>query len=146
MCASPGTVCLTRRLWAPRVARLDAGTDRGGRPRSVSFPAPLPAMRRWPTIAAAAGLAATAAACGTRPPDLLVLTRSGSVPGAGLRLLVRDDGGVRCNRGAARPLPDPQLLDAGEIVRELAGPASRHLALPAGRGSVLHYRIRLEEG
>jgi hypothetical protein len=103
-------------------------------------------MPRWATIVAAAGIAATVAACGTRPPDLLVLTRSGAVPGAGLRLLVRDDGDVRCNGGATRRLTDSQLLDAREIARELAEPASKHLALPAGRGAVLHYRVRLEEG
>jgi hypothetical protein len=103
-------------------------------------------MRRWATIAAAAGLAATVAACGTRPPDLLVLTRSGSVPGAGLRLLVRDDGDVRCNGGVTRRLSDSQLLDAREIARELADPASKHRSLPPGRGSVLRYRVRLQEG
>jgi hypothetical protein len=103
-------------------------------------------MRRWATIAAVAGVAATAAACGTRPPDLLLLTRSGSVPGAGLRLLVRDDGDVRCNGGPTHRLSDSQLLDAREIARELADLASKHRSLPAGRGSVLHYRVRLQEG
>jgi hypothetical protein len=86
------------------------------------------------------------AGCGTHPPDLFVLTRTGSIPGAGLRLLVRDDGVVHCNDGAAHQLPDPQLLDAREIARELADPASKHVSLPPGRGSVLHYRIRLEQG
>ena len=104
------------------------------------------AMRRWATIAALGGAAAAAGACGTTPPDLLVLTRSGTIPGAGLRLLVRDDGDVRCNGGARRRLSDSQLLDAREIARELAEPASKHLALPGGRGSVLRYRVRLQDG
>ena len=103
-------------------------------------------MRRWATIVAVAAGAAGIAACGTRPPDLFLLSRSGSVPGAGLRLLVRDDGDVRCNGGAVRHLTDPQLLDARQIARELAEPASKHVSLPAGRGSVLHYRLRLEDG
>jgi hypothetical protein len=99
--------------------------------------------------ALASGLLLTTAAgagCGTKAPDLFVLTRTGSIPGAGLRLLVRDDGVVYCNGGPGRQLPDPQLLQAREIARELADPASKHLSLPPARGSVLRYRIRLEEG
>lgn len=103
-------------------------------------------MRRCATIAALAGAAATAAACGTTPPDLMVLTRSGSIAGARLRLLVRDDGDVRCNGGARRHLSDSQLLDARQIARELGDAATKHLSLPPGPGSVLRYRVRLQQG
>ena len=91
-------------------------------------------------------LAAAGAGCGTHPPDLFLLTRTGSIPGADLRLLVRDDGVVHCNGGPRRELSDPQLLQAREIARKLADPAAKHVSLPAGRGSVLRYRIRLEQG
>jgi hypothetical protein len=104
-------------------------------------------VRRAAALASGLLLAAAAGAgCGTTPPDLFVLTRSGSIPGASLRLLVRDDGIVYCNGGAGRQLPDPQLLQAREIARELADPASKHLSLQPAPGSVLHYRIRLEQG
>jgi hypothetical protein len=104
-------------------------------------------VRRAAALGAGLAVAATAAAgCGTEPPDLFLLTRTGSIPGAGLRLLVRDDGVTRCNGGPRHQLPDPQLLDAREIARELADPASKHRSLPPGRGSVLRYRIRLEQG
>ncbi|MDX6670515.1 MAG: hypothetical protein QOI91_878, partial [Solirubrobacteraceae bacterium] len=90
-------------------------------------------------------LVAFAAGCGNRhAPDLFVLERSGSVPGARLELRVRDDGQVSCNGAARRRLPDQLLLDAREIARELNGVAPR--ALAPGARSVLSYRLRLEKG
>ncbi|MDQ6916033.1 MAG: hypothetical protein M3155_09525, partial [Actinomycetota bacterium] len=86
------------------------------------------------------------AACGTRPFDLFALTRTGSIPGAQLRLVVRDDGLVHCNAGPRGQLPGPLLLDAREVARELDGPAMKKVALPPGPGAVLRYRIRLEHG
>src|SRR5437588_6768993 len=99
--------------------------------------------------AVAAALAAAAGAglgCGTHAGDLFVLTRSGSVPGADLRLLVRDDGVVTCNGGRDRTLSDPQLLDAREIARQLGSRAARHQSLPPGKATVLRYRVRLQQG
>jgi hypothetical protein len=100
--------------------------------------------------AAPAGLALavalTAGACGRTSPDLFVLERSGSIPGARLHLRVHDDGLVRCNRGAKRRLPDQRLLEAREIARGLERPAERGTALAPGRGSILRYRLRLEQG
>lgn len=103
-------------------------------------------MRR---AAAGAGVAlalvAAVAGCGNRhAPDLFVLARSGSVPGARLELRVRDDGRVACNGGGMRRLPDRSLLDAREIARELNGVAPR--TLRAGAHSILTYRLRLERG
>jgi hypothetical protein len=90
-------------------------------------------------------LLALAAGCGNRhAPDLFVLERSGSVPGARLELRVRDDGQVACTGGARRRLPDQLLLDAREIARELNALAPR--ALAPGARSVLAYRLRLEKG
>ena len=94
-------------------------------------------------LAAAVALAG----CGNRQaPDLFVLTRTGSIPGARLTLRVSDDGFVRCNGGARRRMSDPQLLDAREIARELEGPAEEDRNLPPGPRSVLRYRLRLEGG
>jgi hypothetical protein len=88
----------------------------------------------------------TVAGCGTRPGDLFDLSRSGAIPGANLRLVVRDDGIARCNGGPRHRLPDQRLLEAREVVRELEPAAHRRLALPAGPNSVLRYRLRLEQG
>jgi hypothetical protein len=101
---------------------------------------------RWTTWMAGALAALALAGCGTTPFDLFALERSGSVPDAGLGLVVRDDGVVHCNGGPRRQLSDPELLDAREIARELDKPASQHVALPPGPGAVLRYRVRLEHG
>jgi hypothetical protein len=96
--------------------------------------------------AALTGLAVAAAAgCGNRTtPDLFALERYGSVPGARLSLRVNDNGQVRCNGGERRRLPDQQVLDAREIARELNEVAPRTLARRPG--SILRYRLELEEG
>jgi hypothetical protein len=93
-----------------------------------------------------AAVGAVAAACGQRSPDLFVIERSGSIPGARLALHVSDDGTVRCNRGERRRLADRQLLAARHLARELEPLAARRLTLPAARGSVLRYRVRLAAG
>ena len=96
---------------------------------------------------AALGLAAALAACGgTRAPDLFYLTRTGTVAGANLRLQVIDDGLVRCNGGRRRRLPDPLLLQARQIERELERAAHEDRNLPPGRRSILRYRLRMEAG
>jgi hypothetical protein len=96
-------------------------------------------------IAAAGLLLLFLGACGNRrAPDLFVLTRTGSIPGANLRLRVSDDGLVRCNGGERRRMSDDQVLDAREIARELNRIAPR--TLPAARRSILRYRLRLEDG
>jgi hypothetical protein len=95
---------------------------------------------------ALAVLALLAGGCGAAYPDVFLLTRSGSLPGARLTLLVNDGGTVRCNGGAARPLPAPRLLDAREIARDLAEEAHDDLTLPVPPGSLLRYRLRTEEG
>lgn len=100
-------------------------------------------MRRLaPALAALALLAG----CGAASPDVFLLTRSGSLPGARLTLLVNDGGTVRCNGGEPRPLSARALLDARSIAEDLAEEAHDHLVLPAPPDSLLRYRLRTEEG
>ena len=56
--------------------------------------------------------------CGTPSPDLFVMKRAGTVPGARLELLVSDQT-VRCNDGDARNLTSVQILEARDIKRDL---------------------------
>ena len=96
------------------------------------------------------GLAALAAVvlagCGSPASDIFEVERSGSIPDADLRIVVADDGTVRCNGGAPKNMGDPRLLDARELGRELADTARGGRALHAGPGTVLSYRVRLPSG
>ena len=96
----------------------------------------------------AAALATLAAGCGggIRAPDLFIVQRTGSVPGAGLTLLVNEEGGVRCNGGATLKLSDPALVQARAIQEDLHEPASEHVSLAPRPGSVLSYYVRDENG
>jgi hypothetical protein len=98
----------------------------------------------------AAGLLAAGAlavaGCGTPSADLFVVTRSGSIPGATLSLLVSDGGTVRCNGGGSLSLGDERLLTARELARDLRKPAERALSLAAGPASIMRYRVRVEDG
>jgi hypothetical protein len=97
--------------------------------------------------AALAALAATAlAGCGGPAGDLFEVERSGSIPGAELRIVVANDGTARCNGGPPKSIGDPSLLDARELGRELTVTARGNRRLPPGRGTVLHYRVRLPSG
>ena len=86
------------------------------------------------------------AACGTPSHDLFVVTRSGDLPGARLKLQVSDGGEVRCNDGGRRMLSSDQLIDARELARDLEEPGSRGLSLRPGPRSLLTYSVRLETG
>lgn len=85
------------------------------------------------------------AGCGTKGADLMVVDRSGSIPGAELMMRVIDDGQVECN-GARHDLGSDELIAAREIVRELAEPATENVSLPPGDPTILRFRIRTEEG
>lgn len=97
-------------------------------------------------------VAALLAGCGGPSPDLFVVERTGSVPGARLTLVVDDGGFVRCNGGERRQISSEQLIDAREIARTINGEedkpglADRDLALPPRPGSVLRYDVRTEQG
>jgi hypothetical protein len=75
----------------------------------------------------------------------MVVDRSGSVPGARLHMRVIDDGQVECN-GKRHDLASGQLIDAREIVRDLAEPAERGTSLPPGKPTILRFRIRTQDG
>jgi hypothetical protein len=83
---------------------------------------------------------------GIAAPDLFIVQRTGSAPGARLTLLVNEEGGVRCNGGRTLKLSDPLIIRARAIQEEIHEQASEHLSLPAGAGSVLSYRLRDENG
>ncbi len=79
---------------------------------------------------AAIAVVLLAVGCGTQTSaDLFSVKRSGSLPGAKLKLLVNDSGTVSCNGGPPRALPDNLLLDARELARDLA--ADKDKPIPA---------------
>jgi hypothetical protein len=85
------------------------------------------------------------AGCGAESPDLFEVIRSGEGSGAHLNLVVNDGGTVTCN-GREHALPGDLLLRAREAARDLANQADLGLHLPPGPGTVLSYRVRLEQG
>jgi hypothetical protein len=84
--------------------------------------------------------------CGNALPDLFIVQRSGSIPGARLTLLVNEGGTVRCNGGPPLKLSEPALIQARALQEELKEPAGSHLKLPPRPGSVLSYHVRDENG
>lgn len=112
-------------------------------------------MRRtawWGAAIAAAATAATMVGCGgVLSPDLFIVYRTGSSPGAKLTMLVNEEGGVQCNPDPTHPkaahhLSDPQVIEARTIQEDLHDPALRHESLPAAPGSVLAYYVRDQDG
>jgi hypothetical protein len=93
----------------------------------------------------AAVLAALLAGCGSRPPDLMVIERSGADPNANVELLVNDGGSVTCN-GSEHQLDAERLLTARRLVRDLSPQAELHIELPPGPGTQLSYRVTMEAG
>jgi hypothetical protein len=93
----------------------------------------------------AAVMAVLLAGCGARPPDLFAVDRTGTGANAQLRMVVNDGGSVTCN-GHDHPLDPQRLLRARAVARELAEPAQLHLELPPGRGSILSYKVSVEQG
>jgi hypothetical protein len=91
-------------------------------------------------------VAALAGCGGVLSPDLFIVYRSGSSPGAKLTMLVNEEGVVHCNNGPAHRLSDPQIIEARTIQENLEGPASQHESLPAEPGSVLSYYLRDASG
>jgi hypothetical protein len=89
--------------------------------------------------------AAALAGCGSTPPDLFQVERTGEGHNARLDMVVNDGGEVTCN-GHGHPLDAKRLLQARELARDLGKQAKLGLELPPGPGSVLAYRVRLEAG
>ena len=97
-------------------------------------------------VAAVIVLAAiVAAGCGSPPPDLFEVIRSGSDRNANVTVVVNDGGEVTCN-GKRHPLDSDDLLRARAIERALEPKAELGLKLPRGAGTELSYRVRLEAG
>jgi hypothetical protein len=96
--------------------------------------------------------AATLAGCaGVTAPDLFIVQRDGSDPGAKLTLLVNEEGVVSCSgvssaSGHKLKLSDPQLVEARSIQEDLREPSSKHTSLAPQPKSVLSYRVRDEHG
>jgi hypothetical protein len=103
-------------------------------------------VRRAAALCALAAALAQAGCGGIIAPDLFIVDRSGPGKGMRLTLLVNEEGGVHCNGVSAPTLSDSQLVQARTIQEALHDPASKHLALPAARGSVTSYYVRDEAG
>jgi hypothetical protein len=105
-------------------------------------------MRRLVAVLGVLTAIVMASGCGggIASPDLFIVQRTGSGPGARLTLLVNEEGGVRCNNGQTLKLSDPLLIRARAIQEELHEQASEHLSLSPGTGSVLSYYLRDENG
>lgn len=86
------------------------------------------------------------AGCGAEYPDLMVVSRSGELPGARLELLVSDGGDASCNRGEEHALPPRLLLDARDIVRALTEETLADEVFPGAAGAQLRFRLRTEDG
>lgn len=79
-------------------------------------------------------------------PDLFLVQRSGSTPGARLTLLVNEEGMARCNGGAPHRVSDSQLIQARTIQERLHPYTIQHESLPSAPGSVLSYSVRDVDG
>jgi hypothetical protein len=93
----------------------------------------------------AAALTAVLAGCGSRPPDLMVIQRSGADRNANVELLVNDGGSVTCN-GKEHALDADRLLTARRLVTDLSPQAELAIELPRAPGSQLSYRVTMEAG
>ena len=102
-------------------------------------------MRR--AIAAAAAVAAVAVAgCGTPSPDLFVVERDGTVPGAKLHMLVSDTT-VRCNHGDPLALTSKQTIEARVLTDDLLAVQSGEVAYPKPPpAQIFHFTIRDQQG
>jgi hypothetical protein len=83
--------------------------------------------------------------------NLVEIHRDGSIPGARLTLLVKDDGRVSCNGKPLELLPGDLLLDARDFVHAVNGDIRRYptpmksATYPPGPDTVLRYRVRTAE-
>ena len=99
-------------------------------------------MRR---LASLVLLAAVLGGCGAPAADLFVVERSGSIPGAALRMRVIDDGQVVCN-GKTHDLDSKDLIKARAVGRDISTQAQAGMILPPGHPTILRFRIRDQDG
>ena len=102
--------------------------------------------RRAGVVALGALTSLTVAACGTPSPDLFVVKRDGTVPGAKLELLVSDQT-ARCNDGPAKNLSSGQIIEARDIKRDLLLVQTDDSAIPAAPpAQIFSFAVQTEEG
>ena len=86
------------------------------------------------------------AACGTPSPDLFVVERDGTVPGARLTLLVSDQT-ARCNDAPVKRLTSKQIIEARDIRRDLLLVQAGDAAIPkAPAAQIFTFAVKTEEG
>jgi hypothetical protein len=107
---------------------------------------PWAAARRSIALVCLAAAGIVAGCGGITAPDLFLVQRSGSGPGARLTLIVNEEGGVRCNGGRKLKLSDPQLVQARAIQEDIRDEAAKHTSLAQGAKSVFSYSLRDENG
>lgn len=102
---------------------------------------------RFLGLAAGIGLiGGSLAACGTQSPDLFVVNRDGTVPGAKLRLLVSDQT-TRCNGEPAKQLTSAQTLEARDLRRKLLELQHSEGEIPkSGPAQIFSYVVQTEQG
>ncbi|HUR83857.1 MAG TPA: hypothetical protein VMY78_00805 [Solirubrobacteraceae bacterium] len=97
-------------------------------------------------MAVTLAVALTTGACGTPSPDLFVVDRDGTVPGARLNLLVSDTS-ARCNRADPEPLSSEQILEARDLRDELLKVQRGEVTVPpAPPAQIFRFAIRTELG
>jgi hypothetical protein len=101
-------------------------------------------VRRLPSFALVAAILVSGCGFNVASPDLFLLQRSGQA--GRLTLLVNDGGTIRCDGAKAKSLPDPLLIRARALATDLDKDAKASLRIPATRGSVGLYKIKLENG
>jgi hypothetical protein len=85
------------------------------------------------------------AGCGSEPPDLFSVERSGADRNANVQVVVSDGGSVTCD-GVEHELDADRLLQARQLVRELEPQAELGIELPRGPGTNLSYRVSTAAG
>jgi hypothetical protein len=101
--------------------------------------------RRHVVAVLAAAAAIALAACGGPAASLFGVQRSGTIPGADLRLVPSGDGTVKCN-GRSHELPDPLLLTAENLADDLSTPAAKGVNLPSGPHPIYTYVVVTPSG
>ena len=92
---------------------------------------------------ASALLAVAAAACGGPAADLFGVIRSGTVPGANIKIVPSSDGTVQCG-SKTRELTSKLLLKAANF--DFNYQSTKHLRLPSGPNPVYTYVVTTEAG
>ena len=106
-----------------------------------------PLVRGPSLLALAACLLGTLVGCGTQQSaDLFQVTRTGTISGANVKLLVNDSGTVTCNGGKPRVLPGPLLLDARALSEDLAADAGKPVTGDPPVNSVYLFHVKSGAG